>query len=110
MWAWFLKISARFARGYVRKPPSTNPGYAPDLELLAKRILKLPQWYSNTAACIALGWHSIHSICTIRKLKYLSKIAANENTIAYRAFSSRVDDVESLGIVNESREFELKGR
>ena len=45
-------------------------------------------------------------ICTTRKLKYLSKIAANENNIAYRAFSSLVDDVESLGIINECRELE----
>ena len=34
---------------------------------IAKRILHLPKWYSNTAATIVLGWNSLHSICTIRK-------------------------------------------
>ncbi len=73
---------------------------------LTKRILKLPRWYPNTAACIALGWHSIHAICTIRKLKYLLKITTKEDNIAYRAYSSLVDDVESLCIVKECRELE----
>ena len=76
---------------------------------LAKRILKLPRWHSNTAACIALGWHSIHSICTIRKLRYLSKIVTkDDHNIAYRAFSSLVEDVESLCIVKECRDLEEK--
>ena len=74
--------------------------------ILAKSILKLPQWCPNIAACIALGWDYIHSICTIRKLKCLSKIATKENSIAYRAFSSLVDDVESLCIVKECKELE----
>ena len=30
---------------------------------VAKRILKLPRWYSNTAACLALDWKSLHSVC-----------------------------------------------
>ena len=73
---------------------------------MAKRILKLPKWFSNTAAKIALGWSSMHSICTIRKLKYLSRIGAKEDGISYRAFSSLVDEVESLCLVKECRELE----
>ena len=73
---------------------------------LAKRILKLPKWYSNTAACIALGWNSIHSICTIRKLRFLSRVMTNQQSISYRAFSALVDDVESISVVRECRELE----
>ena len=73
---------------------------------MAKRILKLPKWFSNTAAKIALGWHSMHSICTIRKLKYLSRMMALEDGISHRAFCSLVDDVESLCLVKECRELE----
>ena len=73
---------------------------------MAKRILKLPKWFSNTAAKITLGWSSMHSICTIRKLKYLSRIGAKEDGISYRAFSSLVDEVESLCLVKECRELE----
>ena len=73
---------------------------------LAKRTLKLPKWYSNTAACIALGWNSIHSICTIRKLRFLSRVMTNQQSICYRAFSALVDDVESISLVRECRELE----
>ena len=59
---------------------------------LAKRILKLPKWYSNTAACVALGWHS--------------KLVTKKDNVAYRVYSSLVDDVESLCIVKECRELE----
>ena len=81
---------------------------------LAKRILKLPlsQWYipkhSNNVLLLD-GIQSFSSACAVRKLKYLSKIAtiSKENNIAnYRAFSSLVDDVESLCIVKECRELE----
>ena len=43
---------------------------------MAKRILKLPKWQLNTAAKICLGWLSTHAICTIRKLKYLSRVVS----------------------------------
>ena len=36
-------------------------------EEIAKTILELPKWYSNTAASMALCWISLHSICTIKK-------------------------------------------
>ena len=73
---------------------------------MAKRILKLPKWLSNTAVKIALGWSSMHAICTIRKLKFLSRTTAKEDRVAFRAFSSLVDDVESLSLVKECRELE----
>ena len=60
----------------------------------------------NTAACIALGWHSIHALCTIRKLKYLSRVTTKEDNIAYRTFASLTDDIESLCFVKECRELE----
>ena len=73
---------------------------------LAKRILRLPRWFSNTAAKIALGWPSMHSICTIRKLKFLSRVMVTEDSISRRAFCSLVDDTESLCLVKECRELE----
>ena len=73
---------------------------------VAKRILQMPKWYSNKAACIALGWNSIHSMCTIRKLKFLHRVMTNEESICYRAFSAMVDDVEALSLVRECRELE----
>ena len=73
---------------------------------MAKRILKLPKWFSNIAAKIALGWSSMHAICTIRKLNFLSKTTTKEDGVASRAFSSLVDDVESLCLVKECRELE----
>ena len=67
-----------------------------EMAKMAKRNLKLPKEFSNTAAKIALGWHSMHSICTIRKLKYLSRITGSEYAISHHAFCSLVDDIESL--------------
>ena len=48
---------------------------------VAKRILKLPPWYSNTAACLALDWKSLHSVCTVRKLRFLHRVMTNEESI-----------------------------
>ena len=62
---------------------------------VAKRILQLPKWYSNTAASVALDWNSLHSVCTIRKLRFLLRVMANE-----------VDDVQALCLVWECRELE----
>ena len=73
---------------------------------IAKRILQLPKWYSNTAATVALGQNSLHSVCTIRKLRCLNRVITNEKSICHRAFSAMVDDVESLSIVRECRELE----
>ena len=76
---------------------------------VAKRILHMPKWYSNKAACIALGWNSIHSMCTIRKLKFLHRVMTNEESICHRTFSAMVNDVEALSLVHECRELEYHG-
>ena len=73
---------------------------------IAKRILQLPKWYSNTAACVALGWNSLHATCTIRKLRFLHRVMSNKESICYRTFSAMVDNVETLSLVRECRELE----
>ena len=73
---------------------------------MAKRILQLPKWYSNTAANVALGWNSLHSTCTIRKLRFLHRVMTNEESICYHTFSAMVDNVEALSLVRECRELE----
>ena len=60
---------------------------------VVKRILKLPCWYSNTAACVALDIKSMHSVCTVRKLRFLHRVTTNKESICYRAFSAMVDNV-----------------
>ena len=71
---------------------------------VAKRILKLPRWYSNTPACVALDMESMHSVCTVRKLRFLHRVMTNEEIICYRAFSAMVNDVEALSLVKECRD------
>ena len=73
---------------------------------VAKRILKLPCWYSNTAACVALDIKSRHSVCTVRKLRFLHRVTTSEESICYRAFSAMVDNVEMLSLVKECRDLE----
>ena len=73
---------------------------------VAKRILQLPKWYSNTAASVALGWNSLHATCTIRKLRFLHRVMVNEESICHRTFAAMVDDVEALSLVKECRELE----
>ena len=75
---------------------------------IPKRILCLPKWYSNTAAIVALGWNSLHSICTIKKLRFLHIVMTNQESICHRAFSVMADDVESFSLVRECRELELR--
>ena len=48
----------------------------------------------------------MHAICTIRKLQFLSRITVKEDGVAFRTFSSLVDDVECLCLVKECRELE----
>ena len=73
---------------------------------IAKRILQMPQWYSNKVACILLGCNSIHSLCTNRKLRFLHRIKMNEESICYRTYAAMVDDVEALSLVCECRKLE----
>ena len=46
------------------------------------------------------------AICTVRKLKVPFRTTTKEDGVAFRAFSSLVDDVESLCLVKECRELE----
>lgn len=46
------------------------------------------------------------SICTIRKLNYLSRIMAKEDEVSHCALFSLVDDVKSQCLVREYRELE----
>ena len=77
---------------------------------VAKRILKLPCWYSNTAACVALDIKSMHSVCTVRKVIFLHRVTTNDESICYRAFSAIVDNVEVLSLVKECRDLEERYR
>ena len=74
---------------------------------ITKRILHFPKWYSNTAAIVALGWKSLHSICT-RKLRFLHRVMTNQENICHHAFSAMADNIESLSLVRECRELELR--
>ena len=62
----------------------------------------------NGAAIIALGWNTLRSVCTIRKLKFLRRVTTNQESICHRAFSATVDDVESLSLVRECRKLEQR--
>ena len=75
---------------------------------IAKRILRLPKWYSNTAAIIALGWNTLHSVCTTRNLKFLHRVTTSKESICHRVFSATVDDIESVSLVRECRELEQR--
>ena len=50
----------------------------------------------NYTESVALGWNSVHSMCTIRKLRFLHRVVTNEESICYCAFSAMVDDMEAL--------------
>ena len=64
---------------------------------IAKRILQLPKWYSNTAVIVALGQNSIQS--ALSGNRFLHRVMINEQSICHRAFSAMVDDVESLRLL-----------
>ena len=78
------------------------------LGALCKRILKLPQWYSNTPASIVVGLQSARALCLIRKLNLLMKITADElgETVSSRTFAALSDDVDSVCLVRECRDLE----
>ena len=75
---------------------------------VAKRILQLPKWYSNTAACVALGWNSLHSTSTIRNLRnlVLHRVVTNVESICHHTFSAMVDVVAALSLVHKCTELE----
>ena len=75
---------------------------------VAKCILRLPKWYSNTAAVVAVGWSSFHATSTIRKLFFLHQVMTNEASICHHAFAAMADDVKTLSLVKDCRALEKK--
>ncbi len=75
---------------------------------LAKRALKWPKHFSNTAARVALETQSAKSLVVQRKLTFmrrtLSSSSLESNRLAAAAFKALVDDPESLCLVKECRE------
>ena len=45
---------------------------------LAKRILKLPRWASNTAANVAMGWTTVKARVVVQKLSFLHRLVSAE--------------------------------
>ena len=70
---------------------------------LSKRLLKLPQWYSNTPASIVA-----RALCLTRKLNFLKRISANETSVSLSAqtLASLTDDVNSIYLARECRDLE----
>ena len=64
----------------------------------------------HCSLCVSLDWRSIHSVCTIRKLRFLHWVMTNEESICYRAFSALVDNVKAFSLVRDCRELEGKYR
>ena len=85
-----------------------------DLELLeafqgelAKRILKLPKHFSNTAAVTALDWPSVRARMLLRKLAFLKKVAeAEADTLVGGAMRAFLDERQSLCLVRECKDLE----
>ena len=77
---------------------------------MAKRALKWPKHFSNTAALVALDHYSIKSILLLRKLTFLRKQLTSDsvstNRLGVVALKSLSDDMESLCLVKECRELE----
>ncbi len=75
---------------------------------LSKRLLKLPQWYSNNPASIVAGQRSARALCLTRKLNYLKRISANETSVSLSAqtLASLTDDVNSTCLARECRDLE----
>ena len=73
---------------------------------VAKQILQLPKWYSNTATIVALSWSSLQATCQIRKLRFLHRVMVNEESICHRTFAAMVDDVKAPSLVKECRELD----
>ena len=45
---------------------------------LAKRILKLPRWASNTAANVVMGWTIVRARVVVQKLNFLHRLVSAE--------------------------------
>ena len=92
----------------------TRAHYINDIESfigeLAKRGLKWPRHFSNTAALVTLDLHSAKSYLLQRKLTFLRRLLISDsldsNNIGVAAMKSLSDDPESLCLVKECRELE----
>ena len=74
---------------------------------LAKRILKLPKHFSNTAAVTALDWPSVRARMLLRKLAFLKKVAeAEADTLVGGAMRAFLDERQSLCLVRECKDLE----
>ena len=74
---------------------------------LAKRILKWPKHFSNTAAMIAIGLQSVESRILERKLSYLQHVlVASEKTLSGSVVEACCDEISSLCVVKECQELE----
>ena len=74
---------------------------------LAKRALRWPKHFSNTAAVMALEVESARSRLLVRKLGFLRQILIDGGTgVGHAVLKSMVDDVNSLCLVRECRELE----
>ena len=76
---------------------------------MAKRILKLPKPFSNTAAVTALDWPSMRARLLLRKLFFLKRVTeAQADTLVggvVRAFSG---ELNHLCLVKECKDLEEK--
>ena len=74
---------------------------------LAKRALKWPKHFSNTAAMTVLDLDSVTSRIVVWKLRFLKRqLAKGAGGVAAVAMRSLLDDPNSLCLVGECRELE----
>ena len=77
---------------------------------LCKRVLKLPKWYCNTPARMALGWPSMRAMCLVRKLCLLLKLmdgdAKSANLLGAKTLEAFGEDKGSTLLVRECVELE----
>ena len=76
---------------------------------LSKRLLKFPQWFSNTPATIICGLRSARCMCLCRKLSFLHKIISDDGKcpISSEVFKALCDDSASLCLVKECKHLEV---
>ena len=74
---------------------------------LAKRALKWPMHFSNTAAMTTLDVESVSSQLIIRKLSFLQRqLSHNAVGVGAKTMKSLVDGVDSLCLIKECRDLE----
>ena len=74
---------------------------------VAKRILKLPKWSSNTAANVVMSWPPVRARILVQKLGFLHRLVSEmRGRLGGRVLASLSDDVEALCLVKECRELE----